>query len=246
MDKSPYLYSNFQTYAYANKTYRWLGTDNEQFYLENLKDPNKKKLLEDNGWINRQFDYTFNSHGFRCKEFSDLPSIVFLGCSHTMGVGIPQEYTFAEIVARETNLNCVNLGVSGSSIDTAYRMAVHWLPKLNSKFCVLFPTDNSRVELFYLESIPLSLTSWTLNSPNIPKSARDFYKIWSYNENNLIINHQKTIEAIEHVSYRNKTPLHIAEFALLERTNDLGRDLAHHGIKWHELMAQNILSNIKI
>jgi len=234
MNGPPYFYS------------QWFSSDNEKNYQENLKDSDKRKLLEINGWIDRQFDYRFNSHGFRCKDFNDSPSIVFLGCSHTVGVGIPQECTFAEIVAKEINLNCVNLGIHASSLDSAYRMATHWLPRLNCKFCVLLPPENSRLELFYLDSSPLSLSAWVLDLPNTPKDAKDFYKIWAYNENNLITNYQKNIDAINHVCYKNSIPLHIAEYEVLTQTQDLGRDLSHYGIKWNKLIAQSILSNIKI
>ena len=78
--------------------------DTEERYLENLK--LKRPEMESNGWINQEITYKFNSFAFRCNEFTSDPSILFLGCSHTVGVGLPIEHTWPTIVANNLNLKC--------------------------------------------------------------------------------------------------------------------------------------------
>lgn len=67
------------------------------------------------------FDYKFNSMGFRCDEFSlrsNNPTI-FLGCSHTMGLGIPYTESWAYKLHNTTSPTepFWNLAFEKSSID---------------------------------------------------------------------------------------------------------------------------------
>lgn len=66
-------------------------------------------MLEKNNWINNSFTYSFNRDGFRCKEFTDGPNIMFLGCSLTVGIGIPESTRWTDIVADKLNLRCANI-----------------------------------------------------------------------------------------------------------------------------------------
>ena len=126
---------NFNAGSLANRTVKWLPQDTEELYLENLK--SNQLALERNGWIDTEITYKFNSFAFRCEEFTNDPSILFLGCSHTVGVGLPVEHTWPTIVANKLNLKCYNLGQGGGSADTAYRLGSHWIPKILPNIVVL-------------------------------------------------------------------------------------------------------------
>lgn len=69
----------------------------------------------------KDIDYSFNSLGFRCDEFNipNQNSIVFMGCSHTMGLGIPYYETWAYKLHQyfAPNTPYWNLGFEKSSID---------------------------------------------------------------------------------------------------------------------------------
>ena len=93
--------NNFNAGSLANRTVKWLPWDTEERYIENLK--LNPQALENNGWINKEFTYQFNSFAFRCEEFTNDPSILFLGCSHTVGVGLPIEHTWPTVVANKLN-----------------------------------------------------------------------------------------------------------------------------------------------
>lgn len=70
-----------------NTTELWYSSDQEEVYKAISKDGRP------NYYGPGDFEYKFNSYGFRCDEFheeSELP-IVFLGCSMTEGVGTPIE-----------------------------------------------------------------------------------------------------------------------------------------------------------
>ena len=87
------------------------------------------------------FDYIFNSDGFRCDEFnleSDIP-IVFVGCSQTEGVGLPVTETWAyKLITKirehtKKNILFWNLAKSGGSIDQIARQLFWFCKKHNVK-----------------------------------------------------------------------------------------------------------------
>ena len=72
------------------------------------------------------FNYNLNQYGFRSEEFSTFNSkninILTIGCSNSVGIGIPNEYTWSELLKEKIFLNndkevhIYNLSVSGGNI----------------------------------------------------------------------------------------------------------------------------------
>jgi hypothetical protein len=112
----------------------WHGSDSLENYLRNKPD----------GYTEQSIEYRFNSNGFRTEEFdlhSPLPSILCLGCSFTMGTGLPVNQTWPYLLSEYfTNYKVYNLGVAGSSGDTIARILFQMQNKLKTKLvCVLWP-----------------------------------------------------------------------------------------------------------
>lgn len=218
----------------ANKEIEWLPMDSEDRYQENLKF--KSKVLERYGWLNSKFTYKFNSHGFRCEEFTEDPSIVFLGCSMTVGVGLPIEATWPTLVSNELNLKCYNLGIGGASNDTAFRLALYWLEKIKPKmvvFCRTFPT---RMEVF----------SATGAIANIADELPEFYlNYWTRNIHNVDLLQKKNSLAIMKLSEEidaKFVQISVTDFQPLQV--DLARDLAHPGVQTNIKVSELVLSKI--
>jgi hypothetical protein len=67
---------------------------------------------------NKTFNYNLNSQGYREKDWNDVDwnnSIVFLGCSHTFGVGVENSKTIPAQIQNILNIPCINLGIPGGS-----------------------------------------------------------------------------------------------------------------------------------
>lgn len=95
----------------------WSGSDSRENFLKN-KTP---------GYTETSIIYKYNSRGFRTHEFqsnTDKVNILFLGCSHTEGVGLKEGdtwvYKVSEHFSKDTHV-CYNLGVGGKSTDTVAR-----------------------------------------------------------------------------------------------------------------------------
>jgi len=232
---------NFHRFQeFANQELLWSPGDSEELYLNNLKTNYDK--LKDNGWINHSFTYKYNSHGFRCNEFDASPSIVALGCSNTMGTGLPIEHTWSYILAENLNLTCFNLGVGGGANDTSFRLAYIWLELIKPKIVVLWNPHPDRIELL---DETKNYTYQPIN-PDIRMPGSDWYKHWVSTSDNGELNKIKNSYAIAQLCKRLGIKFFSKEQILTEDFpyvlgNDRARDLLHSGSQSNLNIANCIL-----
>jgi hypothetical protein len=78
-------------------------------------------------------DYYTNNFHFRDTDDweSGKPSdIVALGCSHTYGIGVPQDYNWPSIVKLKTNKSLANLGICGASAASVLNSFLLYLDRV--------------------------------------------------------------------------------------------------------------------
>jgi len=238
---------------HANQSKEWLQADRKELYELNLK--TNYDLLKNNNWIDNSFTYKFNSHGFRCEEFTNDPTIMFLGCSFTCGIGLPVDNIWPELLSKKLNMRCANLGIGGSSIDTAFRLCHGWIDIINPQLVVLLEPPGVRLELVYDDTIVNLnagitvfengfLASKNLQSPN-HNNHQIFIKEWSIDDNNDYFNKIKNKLAIESIcSARNIKYLSISFSELFKRKVDQARDLSHYGVMSNQLFSDYVLTKI--
>lgn len=115
----------------------YLEVNHQAFYVHQV-DQSEEKNYGD--VINK---YELNSLGYRSNEFKEVP-LVTAGCSVTYGIGVPQETIWSTIVAKNLNLEHVNLAVPGWSaeaiVDNLFKYFYNYG---NPKYLfVLFPDYN--------------------------------------------------------------------------------------------------------
>lgn len=217
----------------------WSGLDTFELYQKNLVE--RHEDLKRFGWIDKQIIYEFNSHGFRADQFDPAQaSVVSLGCSHTFGVGCDVENTWPYLISSALNLKNFNLGVGGSSNDTAFRLAQYWLPRLSPDIVVFLSTEKTRFELHNANNEIQDLSVWSNFS-----NTDQFYQHWVTNEINCDMNYSKNYLAIKQlcmdlgIKYVHET---FDTFAMLKI--DYARDLQHFGAKTNQKFANKILSSL--
>lgn len=225
----------------ADTELNWYGSDSEENYKSNFN--NNFQKLEKHNWINNHFTYKFNSYGFRCEEFTESDSIMFLGCSVTLGVGLPLESIFPEIVSKHLKFKCMNLGVGGSSSDTGFRLIRSYLSHLKPKIVVatfLFP---ERTEL--LTSLgDIHFTPNFNNDKKFRKYYFEYYQNWLERPENAQLNFIKNILAInkicddQNIKFIDMNQLKISDIV----SNDRARDLLHPGKDYHHQVSNLILT----
>lgn len=227
---------------FANQTVYWDTSDNESRYLQNIKNSKYKKQLEDLGFLDTQILYKFNSHGFRTEEFSQQIDVVCFGCSFTMGTGVHSRDTWPAQLQALTGMVVANLGHAGSSNDTAFRFAEHYLKFVKPKYAVWLQTDMHRLELLNdNNNTSLNIISGDKSNP----CANDYFvKTWFSSDSNQRFNLIKNTLAFKQIcdnlkiKYiilpRNRIPSH----ALLPNT--LARDLMHPGKEIYKQLSLEI------
>ena len=101
----------------------WCPSDSEERFLENKNNPEAKKLLISNGWLDDEsnaintFRYRLNSDFFRCNHFENKPSLIAMGCSFTYGIGLPEKSLWCTKLADYMGLELYNLASPGKSLS---------------------------------------------------------------------------------------------------------------------------------
>jgi hypothetical protein len=213
-----------------------------------MQNSSTRKILKLNGWDSPDvITYKFNSHGFRCDEFSDAPGILALGCSFTGGVALPEDKIWPSLVADQLNLKLWNLGVGGASMDSCFRLLNHYITKLNVCMVLFLTPGPDRFEMF----MPNGNSIWILPGDT---NVDNYQKTWYQNEQNSVQNFSRNLLAIRHLCYINDVKLveknHYTDLLKVSgldesvRSTDRGRDLEHPGVLSHRLCADLFLNAV--
>ena len=232
----------------AGRTVQWDTSDSRDNYVKNVQNPTAYQRLCELGFLNAQIDYRYNSHGFRTAEFDQPIDVVCFGCSFTMGTGIPSWDTWPEQLAAMTGLRVANLGHAGSSNDTAFRFADHYLKFLRPRYAVWLQTDRQRIELIdSANAVTINILSTDRTNP----CADDYFiKGWFGSDENQQLNLRKNTLAFQQVCESlNIKPI------ILDRATvpphppyPLGhaRDLTHPGAEVYKIIAENVTALIGV
>lgn len=215
---------------YKNKTLLWHSYDDKELFEKNKSDSRVKWCLD------QKIEYTFNSYGFRSKEFSNSDNLLSLGCSFSLGTGIPYETTWSYLVSKHYNLSNFNLAIDGSSADCCFRMALNWIPQLKPKIVLYQSPEISRLEWFGNDRRPHNMSASSDNH-------NSFYKEWILDEKNSKFNHLKNLYAIQHLAEANGSKFIHLSISNIQRL-DCARDLGHYGPMTHSNVAKQIIQQI--
>ena len=224
---------------FANQIKEWSGSDNEVRYQENVSNPNTRKRLEKLGWFDTKIYYSYNSEGFRDEEFDQRPAFLALGCSHTQGVGIPEETTWPRQLEKLLNIKVWNLGVGGAALDTCYRFLDYWIHHLNVTAVICAVPPIYRFEVFENGNWSNILHS----DPHIRSWMQDYVKNYFTFDQNSNLNRRKNLMAMQNICDVKGVPFYPN---LLEGFGDYGgaRDLSHSGVSANRILATQIYKQI--
>jgi len=223
----------------------WLPSDTQENFL------NQTSNHQDCWNSLPPITYNLNSYGFRSGEFKNTGnSITFLGCSFTTGIGIHKEDTFAYNVAKKLGMDEMNLGLSGGSLDAAFRFYLMWQDIIRSQITVLLIPPGRRLEVQRSPKAPGKQRFCRLGVHRMKDSERDrFLMRQVFGDDAMAINFKKNILAITQIADKTNSKLIILdseEFTPADtRTWGSARDNIHPGKAWHEFMTNNILKSIK-
>jgi len=266
-----------QTTAHQSNMHAALGSkhlpvDSNQFTPDTIEHWGKNSLhviarknLDKNGWINPDgtivdIDYFINKQGFRHDgteiDYMDghEGGVIYLGDSHTMGVGIPIEdswtYIAHHLCEKTKDLRYINMGCPGYGVDSYYRLLKRYIGDIKPNAVVVsYPWQNTRTETFNVRK-----NCWEIQT--ISKSGRQRLKetrtsvsnVDSFHTAQSYIRWYKNLEAMKWLCHEQGTVLYAveeehqfdddlqlitSEFVHQVEDQDFGRDLVHYGRKTH-------------
>lgn len=219
---------------HANTRDNWFGTDSYPQFLKNCSTAETSNQLKNLGWHDKGcINYHFNSHGFRCAEFTQESWGVAVGCSFTLGVGLPVSKTWPSVLTEMLGRPIWNLGVGGAAMDTAFRVIDHYIDMLRPKIVLLLTPPADRFEYFSGSTSRVVLPS---NAHNHDPNCIGYIKTYLSSDKNTKINFAKNLLAMQQICHKHETPFVFLD--LQDQELDChARDLLHAGVAWHTQLA---------
>lgn len=225
----------------ANSALEWLSSDTPESFARMMQEPEHQQYFAEKGWDQPgAITYRLNSEGFRCEEFNNDPCVVALGCSYTAGIGLPVETTWPWLVGQALGLQVVNLAWGGYAADSCFRLAEHWLPRLNPAVVVMLAPPVDRVEVLTQKDHMVYMPT------NMPLTASDpFITEWMLNSENSRLNSVKNKLALQQLCDNLNTSCQIYDASIYMADSrerlEYARDYMHAGPRGHRILAERII-----
>lgn len=131
-----------------HKEYQFDDLALKQLFLNELKTKFESNTL----YTGYGTNHKINNLGFRDDDFLGLADILIAGCSHSFGVGVDDEYTWANIIKETTKKTSANISIPGYSVTAIVLNIFAYIKKFgNPKIILCAMPDFSR--LYFPENI---------------------------------------------------------------------------------------------
>lgn len=230
-------------------TSSWFGSDTEQHFTLNLETNSDRMAV--NGWYtlsNNEYslsaknrstlnsaplDYSINEFGFRSAPMppNQLPrSIIALGDSNTLGVGMMDSIIWPTLVGNALRYRAINLGTLDGSLDSCYRLLFAWLPLIRSEYVFMLEPAKPRFENLFSgksEQLANAQQNWVIHRDKTLRAMQNLCDQW--NAKFFFISFgQCTEDGNIHIWNDNGEM-------------DLARDLIHPGRRCHNYITYRLL-----
>lgn len=235
----------------------FIGTNFKSQILEFASSDSKSKFEKNlqeqpQDWYyrNTPIVYNYNDNGHRSKPISDIDFdnyILFTGCSHTEGIGIELEKSYAYLLAKSLDVDYYNLAVEGTGIDVIEYNLLSWFAKFKKrpKFVVIQWPDHSR----FLGKYPgydnfIPNGSWAKDKNLETFVAAAELSGFYYARKNISYRLIYNVLDVPIIGiYLGSLSLYDSRGIPMRRL-DLARDLQHSGIKTNNDVANRLLDHI--
>jgi hypothetical protein len=210
-------------------SYYFLNEDSEENWNQNRI--TYAEICQQHYYSNTSIVYHVNKLGHRNKLNPDPVNEynLFLGCSHTFGIGLPAGATWhGHLIEKFDNAN-YNAGVAGGSTGTCYRQLIglHAYGMKIKRVFVLIP-NFQRAEIFNQKWKPVAW--WADQHKAVRKTL--------LNKNFLLLEQQKSVDAIKGFCLSNSIELVMIDtndnnIDKILREDRTARDFIHSGPDAH-------------
>jgi hypothetical protein len=227
----------------------FMPTDTKESFEKHCQVPEYREHFCQHGWLELgAITYKINSYGFRSDEIDDRDCMLALGCSFTIGIGLPVESTWPQIVGRQLGLVPYTMAWGGTSADTCFRLAEYWIPQLKPKAVFMLTPPPSRFELIRASGVP-PVENYMPQSESCSATEIDsFLKHWHTMDENSRLNQKKNKLAIQAMCAEVDTPFFVYDafdhMAMSREEIGYARDCMHAGPGGHIRLAERMLNDL--
>ena len=231
---------------------KWYGFDSKENFQNNLK-TNFHKLEY---YLSNPIYYNWNTDKFRA-DFEFIPNKnldvdIYLGCSHTSGIGHLWENTWPYHVSKFTGNKIVNLGVGGKGIEISFINLSKYINYFNVKNVFHFQPIYARYTYPYKGEIGNVL----IQNVNLKTSDEDYIpwrkkyiKEELLNDEYVVYHHYRNTMSINGLCEYNKIPyFHLCETPNVVDTDTtiVARDLTHYNTTQLEYISKKFIHRLTL
>tara|TARA_B100000519_G_C14146294_1_gene392304 strand:- start:52 stop:780 length:729 start_codon:yes stop_codon:yes gene_type:complete len=231
-----------------NRTIPFCPMDTKKLWRDNSqKYPNDKTTQY---YTENPIEYKFNNYGFRTPDdFNDDEGNIFLGCSHTIGIGHHLENTWSYKLNQSLGGKFWNLSQGGSGVDTAFRLLYGFKDSLNVKNIFHFaPTMHKYRYEFIIDSQPRFMNIMYDNGKHAKRFLGNMFVEQSLVDDKVAqINYDKSILAIQSMAKNMNCNYYFLDEKVMDFKDDASikaRDFEHYTINQQNHLYQNFLKII--
>lgn len=232
----------------------WIPFDSQERFDECLK--NWPDSIHLQNYLKNPIKYKLNKYGFRTSsDFSSEKSgNVFLGCSHTFGIGHHLENTWSYILSQKIGGEFYNISEPSSGVMTQYRLLKYFDKRLNFKNVFHFLPE----ECWERYEYPIqdgNDTRFVILQMDIGDSHSKTYKNWIsdviLNEKFYKFNNMVYIDAIKNICKENGANYYLITKGYrnvidpYHKTMTPARDIEHYYVEEQQKIAESFYKKYK-
>jgi hypothetical protein len=127
----------------------------------------------------KEYSYILNYDGLRSVEFNTKPEIIALGCSLTLGQGLPQHLRWSDLLSNKIEKEIGNISYSGAAINKNVSSFFGLVNQYNYLPKILICNFANFERFYFVDSEAQYLRDWYINySPKVTKAKAP----WNYEE----------------------------------------------------------------
>lgn len=249
----------------------YYSTDSSQLHHKNQRHPDHN--YDSRRWDGSQIEYSFNSLGFRTPELESVIDnskwFLVLGCSYTVGVGLPAHLRWPDLISEKSGIPHINLALEGTGLDYCVYQSRLFLKNYQQRpdFVIVQHSEVSRMLHAQLAEKPgiqvgsaaeerhevISHAEWNIQRNEYPRILTQNFRVgqltnWLTEMWNLsgvpVIHWTSTGDGDNHLS-----DYEISEFpadtGIKNYEPDWARDGAHDGVNTHALQAEWLWDSVQ-
>lgn len=228
---------------YPNNVYEYIPTDSKELWDKHIITQMDKPSIQ--YYELNPIEYKLNNAGFRTPDDfnSDDVGNIYLGCSHTFGIGHHLENVWSYKLNKILGGKFWNLGIGATGVDSHFRLLFSFYKELKIKnifhYAPLYPRyefiENGKPQWYIIANYN---KNWESKFGNLMKESL-------LTNEQVELNWYKNISAIRGLASEIGANYYVIKGSRGWHGKDdeslLARDLLHHTTKYHHMIYQDFL-----